>query len=55
MIKRAVALWAIVLLVTYQQRQAGLSTVGEAHSLAVDWLGWVCYLLDKLEFIAYRH
>ena len=50
MIKRAVALWAIVLLVTYQQRQAGLSTVGEAHSLAVDWLGWVCYLLDKQEF-----
>jgi hypothetical protein len=27
------------------QRQAGLSTVGEAHLLAVDWLGWICYQL----------
>jgi hypothetical protein len=26
--------------------------VGEAHLLAVDWLGWICYLLDKLEVIA---
>ena len=31
-------------LIAYQQRRAGLSTVGEAHLLAVDWLGWVCYL-----------
>ena len=31
-------------LITHQQGQSGLSTVGEAHSLAVDWLGWVCYL-----------
>jgi len=30
-------------LITHQQGQAGLSTVGAAHSLAVDWLGWVCY------------
>jgi hypothetical protein len=43
-----VALWAIVLLATHLQRQAGLSTVGEAHLLAVDWLGWICYLFDKL-------
>ncbi|RGD04362.1 hypothetical protein DW664_01790 [Lachnospiraceae bacterium AM25-11LB] len=28
----------------HQQGQSGLSTVGEAHSLAVDWLGWVWYL-----------
>jgi len=35
--------WAIVLLAAYLQRQAGLSTVGEAHLLAVDWLGWICY------------
>ena len=27
---------------------AGMSTVGEAHLLAVDWLGWTCYLFDKL-------
>ena len=46
-----VALWAIVLLAAYLQRQAGLSTVGEAHLLAVDWLGWICYLFDKLEVI----
>jgi hypothetical protein len=38
-----VALWAIVLLAAYLQRQAGLSTVGEAHLLAVDWLDWFCY------------
>jgi len=31
-------------LITHQQGQAGLSTVGVAHLLAVDWLGWVCYL-----------
>ena len=31
------------LLITHQQGQTGLSTVGAAHSLAVDWLGWVCY------------
>ena len=31
-------------LITHQQGQTGLSTVGAAHSLAVDWLGWVCYL-----------
>ena len=31
-------------LITYQQGQSGLSTVGAAHLLAVDWLGWVCYL-----------
>ncbi|MFR2373323.1 MAG: hypothetical protein ACLS8T_37735, partial [Anaerobutyricum sp.] len=30
-------------LITHQQGKAGLSTVGEAHSLAVDWIGWVCY------------
>ena len=34
---------AVALLITEQQRRAGLSTVGAAHSLAVDWLGWVCY------------
>ena len=28
-----------------------LSMVGEAHSLAVDWLGWICYMLDKLETV----
>ena len=28
-----------------------LSMVGAAHLLAVDWLGWVCYLLDKLETV----
>ena len=33
-------------LIAYQQRRAGLSTVGEAHLLAVDWLGWFCYLLS---------
>ena len=31
-------------LITHQQGQAGLSTVGVAHLLAVDWLGWICYL-----------
>ena len=31
------------LLITHQQGQAGLSTAGAAHSLAVDWLGWLCY------------
>lgn len=31
------------LLITHQQGQAGLSTAGVAHSLAVDWFGWVCY------------
>ena len=25
--------------------------MGEAHLLAVDWLGWICYLFDKLEVI----
>ena len=30
-------------LITHQQGQAGLSTVGVAHLLAVDWLGWICY------------
>ena len=35
---------AAALLITEQQRRAGLSTVGAAHSLAVDWLGWGCYL-----------
>jgi len=30
-------------LITHQQGQAGLSTVGAAHSLAVDWLDWICY------------
>ena len=29
-------------LITHQQGQTGLSTVGVAHSLAVDWLGWIC-------------
>jgi hypothetical protein len=37
-------------LAAYQQKRARLSTVGEAHLLAVDWLGWICYLLDKLKF-----
>ena len=31
-------------LITHQQGQSGLSTVGVAHSLAVDWLGWGCYV-----------
>jgi len=31
-------------LIAYLQRQAGLSTVGAAHLLVVDWLGWICYL-----------
>jgi len=35
-------------LITHQQGQAGLSTVGVAHLLAVDWLGWVCYKLHSL-------
>jgi hypothetical protein len=30
-------------LITHQQGQTGLSTVGVAHLLAVDWLGWICY------------
>ena len=30
-------------LITHQQGQTGLSTVGAAHSLAVDWLDWICY------------
>jgi len=30
-------------LITHRQGQAGLSTVGAAHLLAVDWLGWFCY------------
>lgn len=30
-------------LITHQQGQTGLSTVGVAHSLAVDWLDWICY------------
>ena len=30
-------------LITHQQGQSGLSTVSEAHLLAVDWLGWFCY------------
>lgn len=29
-------------LITHQQGQTGLSTVGAAHSLAVDRLGWIC-------------
>ena len=32
-------------LITHQQGQLGLSTVGAAHLLAVDWLDWVCYLV----------
>ena len=27
--------------------------MGEAHLLAVDWLGWICYLFDKWEFEYY--
>ena len=42
-------------MITHQQGQTGLSTVGVAHLLAVDWLGWVCYLPDKLEFILSYH
>ena len=34
------------LLITHQQGQAGLSTAGVAHSLAVDWFGWVCYFCN---------
>lgn len=30
-------------LITYQQGQSGLSTVGVAHLFTVDRLGWVCY------------
>ncbi|MFQ8645258.1 MAG: hypothetical protein ACLR9R_06185 [Faecalibacterium prausnitzii] len=41
--ERAAALFAVALLITHQQGQSGLSTVGAAHLLAVDWLGWVCY------------
>ena len=40
----AAALFCCRPLITHQQGQTGLSTVGAAHSLAVDWLGWVCYL-----------
>ena len=40
----AAALLAVALLITEQQRRVGLSTVGTAHLLAVDWLGWVCYI-----------
>jgi len=32
-------------LTTHQQGQSGLSTAGAARSLAVDWLGWVWYIL----------
>ena len=35
-------------LITHQQGQSGLSTVGVAHLLAIDWLGWVCYKLHSL-------
>ena len=35
-------------LITHQQGQSGLSTVGAAHSLAVDGLGWICYLFVHL-------
>ena len=41
--ERAAALFCCRPLITYQQGQTGLSTVGAAHSLAVDWLGWFCY------------
>ena len=41
--KRAIALWAIPLLAACQQRQAGLSIAGKARSLAIDWLGWICF------------
>ena len=38
------------------QRRAGLSTAALApFILTVDWLGWVCYLPDKLEFILSYH
>ena len=43
--ERAAALFCCRPLITYQQGQTGLSTVGAAHSLAVDWLGWLCYSL----------
>ena len=35
-------------LITHQQGQSGLSTVGVAHSLAVDGLGWIYYLFVHL-------
>ena len=35
-------------LITHQQGQSGLSTVGAAHLFAVDWLGWVCYLTFEM-------
>ena len=41
--ERAAALFCCRPLITHQQGQTGLSTVGVAHSLAVDWLGWICY------------
>ena len=39
------------------QRRAGLSTAARMAPfiLTVDWLGWVCYLPDKLEFILSYH
>jgi hypothetical protein len=44
-------------LIAYQQRRAGLSTAAQyaPFILTVDWLGWVCYLPDKLEFILSYH
>jgi len=37
-------------LAAYQQKRAWVAAVGDPHLLAVDWLGWICYLLDKLKF-----
>ena len=43
-------------LIAYQQRRAGLSTTARSGvHFIVDWLGWVCYLPDKLEFILSYH
>ncbi|MFQ9891662.1 MAG: hypothetical protein ACLRWH_00470 [Emergencia sp.] len=50
------------LLATYQQRQTELSTVGEAHLLAVDWLGCLAISLnhkhnrkEKMSFLPVDH
>ena len=46
------ALHAVRPLITHQQRRAGLSTAAHficAVYLAVDRLGWLCYLPDKWE------
>ena len=39
---------------SYFSLKNGLTPVSYTH-LTVDWLGWVCYLPDKLEFILSYH